>query len=365
MPISKVLSGFLPPLVLLKIFISGAMLNGRKMTSPVRSKITIEHLPSNPHSLVHISPERWPNFALKTIKGAGAYICGEETALLASIEGQRPEVRTRPPFPTVECLFRRPTIVNNVETFSNLHAILTLGGKGYAKIGTPLSTGPKLVSLDSHFAKPGIYEVAMGTPLKDVIEMAGGSVGIAGAFNKNVQYWLILGTVLGFLGTVLVSIPFIRSFLLPLLLIVPLILGTLAAVGIMIMFGIELNSNAAGALAIASGVGIDSEVYLLYRVREEYLKCGNFREALVQGFVKIRRALMVSNGALILGCWSLALIPLYSGYVGFGMGLVLLLCFVFSGVLSPIMWAWLGEKIVVGSVDPESGNGGALARPSH
>jgi len=114
------------------------------------------------------------DFALKTIKGAGAYICGEETALLASIEGQRPEVRTRPPFPTVEGLFRRPTIVNNVETFSNIHAILTLGGKGYARIGTPQSTGPKLVSLDSHFAKPGIYEVAMGTPLKDVIEMAGG-----------------------------------------------------------------------------------------------------------------------------------------------------------------------------------------------
>ncbi len=114
------------------------------------------------------------NFALKTIKGAGAYICGEETALLASIEGQRPEVRTRPPFPTIEGLFRRPTIVNNVETFSNVHAILTLGGKGYAKIGTPQSAGPKLVSLDSHFVKPGIYEVAMGTPLKDVIALAGG-----------------------------------------------------------------------------------------------------------------------------------------------------------------------------------------------
>ncbi len=114
------------------------------------------------------------NFALKTIKGAGAYICGEETALLSSIEGQRPEVRTRPPFPTVEGLFRRPTIVNNVETFSNLHAILTLGGKGYASIGTPQSTGPKLISLDSHFVKPGIYEVAMGTPLLDVINLAGG-----------------------------------------------------------------------------------------------------------------------------------------------------------------------------------------------
>lgn len=114
------------------------------------------------------------NFMLKSIKGAGAYICGEETALLASLEGQRPEVRTRPPFPTIEGLFRKPTIVNNVETFSNIHAILTLGGKAYAQIGTPQSTGPKLISLDSHFVKPGIYEVAMGTPLQEVIDLAGG-----------------------------------------------------------------------------------------------------------------------------------------------------------------------------------------------
>ena len=114
------------------------------------------------------------NFMLKSIKGAGAYICGEETALLASLEGQRPEVRTRPPFPTIEGLFRKPTIVNNVETFSNIHAVLTLGGKAYAQIGTPQSTGPKLLSLDSHFAKPGIYEVAMGTPLQTVIDLAGG-----------------------------------------------------------------------------------------------------------------------------------------------------------------------------------------------
>lgn len=114
------------------------------------------------------------NFTLKTIKGAGAYICGEETALLASIEGQRPEVRTRPPFPTVEGLFRKPTIVNNVETFANIHAILTLGGQEYAKIGTAQSTGPKLLSLDSHFVRPGIYEVAMGTPLRAVFDLAGG-----------------------------------------------------------------------------------------------------------------------------------------------------------------------------------------------
>jgi len=114
------------------------------------------------------------NFSLKTIKGAGAYICGEETALLASIEGQRPEVRVRPPFPTVEGLYRKPTILNNVETFANLHAILTMGGKGYAAVGTAKSTGPKLLSLDSHFHKPGIYEVAMGTPLIEVVALAGG-----------------------------------------------------------------------------------------------------------------------------------------------------------------------------------------------
>lgn len=114
------------------------------------------------------------NYALKTIKGAGAYICGEETALLASIEGQRPEVRVRPPFPTIEGLFRRPTIVNNVETFANLRSILTMGGKAYAAIGTQQSTGPKLLSLDSHFVNPGIYEVAMGTPLRTVIDLAGG-----------------------------------------------------------------------------------------------------------------------------------------------------------------------------------------------
>ncbi len=115
------------------------------------------------------------SFDLKTIKGAGAYICGEETALLASIEGQRPEVRVRPPFPTVEGLFRKPTILNNVETFANIRPILTLGGEAFAKIGTKKSSGPKLVSLDSHFTRPGIYEVAMGTPLSTITDdLAGG-----------------------------------------------------------------------------------------------------------------------------------------------------------------------------------------------
>lgn len=115
------------------------------------------------------------DFNFKVIKAQGAYICGEETALLSSIEGQRPEVRVRPPYPTQKGLFNKPTVVNNVETLANLPFIMKNGGKAYAAIGTEKSTGTKLISLDSHFNKPGIYEVDMGTPLADVIHnLAGG-----------------------------------------------------------------------------------------------------------------------------------------------------------------------------------------------
>ena len=181
------------------------------------------------------------------------------------------------------------------------------------------------------------------------VGVAGGSVGIAQAFNDNIGYWLLVGALLGFLGTAILAIPFIGSISLSLILTVPLIMGTIISVAFMFLLGIEINSNAIAALAIASGVGIDSEVYLLFRVREEYAKVGNFREALIQGYVKIRRALLVSNGALILGCWALIPVPLYIGYVGFGMGLVLFWCFLMSAVLSPILWAWFGEQVVTGS----------------
>ncbi len=114
------------------------------------------------------------NFQFKIIRGAGAYICGEETALLRSIEGQRPMVSVRPPFPTVKGLFGKPTILNNVETFAAIHWILENGSKAFAAIGNGRSTGSKLLSLDSSFNKPGILEVAMGEPLTNVIKRAGG-----------------------------------------------------------------------------------------------------------------------------------------------------------------------------------------------
>lgn len=114
------------------------------------------------------------SFDFKVIKAQGAYICGEETALLSSIEGQRPEVRVRPPYPTQKGLFNKPTVVNNVETLANLPFIMQHGGKAYAGIGTAKSTGTKLISLDGHFKTPGIYEADMGTPLRVVVDQLGG-----------------------------------------------------------------------------------------------------------------------------------------------------------------------------------------------
>lgn len=114
------------------------------------------------------------DYNFKIIKAQGAYICGEETALINSIEGQRPEVRTRPPYPTQQGLFNKPTIVNNVETLAAVHWILDNGGEAYKNIGTAKSSGTKLICLDSLFNKPGIYEVEMGTSLSTVVNDLGG-----------------------------------------------------------------------------------------------------------------------------------------------------------------------------------------------
>jgi NADH:ubiquinone oxidoreductase subunit F (NADH-binding) len=114
------------------------------------------------------------NFKFYVVEGAGAYICGEETSLLNSIEGLRPEVRTRPPFPAQYGLFGKPTVLSNVETFANIRYILRESGAVYSALGTERSAGTKLVSLDGAFLKPGVYEVRMGTPLRVVLNDMGG-----------------------------------------------------------------------------------------------------------------------------------------------------------------------------------------------
>jgi NADH-quinone oxidoreductase subunit F len=117
---------------------------------------------------------RGVRFDIELRKGAGAYICGEETALFNSIEGFRGEPRNKPPFPVDEGLFNRPTVVNNVETLINVLDIVLEGGPAYAAIGTPQSTGTRLFCLSGRVARPGLYEAPMGIRLRELIELAGG-----------------------------------------------------------------------------------------------------------------------------------------------------------------------------------------------
>jgi len=108
--------------------------------------------------------------------GAGAYICGEETALLNSLEGRRGEPRIKPPFPAVEGLYAKPTIVNNVETLSNLPWIVLNGGVEYARIGPETSAGTRLFSLSGHIERPGNYEIVMGMSWRELIYDIGGGI---------------------------------------------------------------------------------------------------------------------------------------------------------------------------------------------
>jgi bidirectional [NiFe] hydrogenase diaphorase subunit len=117
--------------------------------------------------------------------GAGAYVCGEETALLASIQGQRGTPRTRPPYPAQSGLWGAPTLINNVETFAAVPAILREGGDWYAAMGTEGSKGTKVFALSGAVRHTGLVEVPMGTPLRTVVELMGG--GVPGGAVKAVQ----------------------------------------------------------------------------------------------------------------------------------------------------------------------------------
>ena len=141
-------------------------------------------------------------FDIELRRGAGAYICGEETALLNSIEGYRGEPRNKPPFPTQVGLFGQPTAINNVETLVNVLPILIEGGKTYASVGTERSTGPKLFCLSGHVRRPGVYEVPFGTTLRQLIEKAGGIGG-----NGNLQAILLGGAAGAFITPDQIDVP--------------------------------------------------------------------------------------------------------------------------------------------------------------
>jgi NADH-quinone oxidoreductase subunit F len=125
------------------------------------------------------------NMPLVLHRGAGAYICGEETGLLDSLEGKRGNPRLKPPFPAIEGLYAGPTLINNVETLATVPHIIRMGGAEYAKIGTESSSGTKLVSISGDVKRPGNYEIELGIPSREIV------YGLAGGppSGKDVKFW--------------------------------------------------------------------------------------------------------------------------------------------------------------------------------
>jgi NADH-quinone oxidoreductase subunit F len=135
------------------------------------------------------------SFDVEIRRGAGAYICGEETAIFESIEGKRGEPRNKPPFPVEVGLFGKPTVVNNVETLVNVLDVVLGSGPAFAEVGTEGSTGTKLLCVSGHVARPGTYEVGFGSTLREVLDGAGGVPG-----GRQLQAVLMGGAAGGFLG---------------------------------------------------------------------------------------------------------------------------------------------------------------------
>ncbi|MCZ7588800.1 MAG: SLBB domain-containing protein [Gaiella sp.] len=135
------------------------------------------------------------SFDVEIRRGAGAYICGEETAIFESIEGRRGEPRNKPPFPVEVGLFGKPTVVNNVETLVNVLGVVLGSGPSFAEVGTEGSTGTKLLCLSGHVARPGTYEIAFGVTLRQVLDLAGGVPG-----GRPLRAVLMGGAAGGFLG---------------------------------------------------------------------------------------------------------------------------------------------------------------------
>ena len=190
------------------------------------------------------------------------------------------------------------------------------------------------------------------------LELAAGNVGIADAFNRSIKKWMVLATLFSALGSFIAAALMLRSVIAPLLLMFPLAIGILIWMFLIHLIGIEFNSNVTAALAIASGVGIDAEVYLLYRFREEFSKDGNFKRALFDAFTLVREPLIFSFTALFTGCLAVSIVPLYVGYVGFSMALILLTTFLFSFFAAPVVWSMLRPGFLTRGLDLEDRGGG-------
>jgi NADH-quinone oxidoreductase subunit F len=144
------------------------------------------------------------SLSLVVHRGAGAYICGEETGLLDSLEGKRGNPRLKPPFPANQGLYQGPTLINNVETLATVPAIVRMGGAQYAKLGVETSTGTKLVSVSGHVQRPGNYEIELGVPSREIIYgLAGGP-----AQGRAVKCWFPGGSSAPLLGAEDLDVPY-------------------------------------------------------------------------------------------------------------------------------------------------------------
>ncbi|MCA9677775.1 MAG: SLBB domain-containing protein, partial [Myxococcales bacterium] len=141
-------------------------------------------------------------FDVEIRRGAGAYICGEETSLFNSLEGFRGEPRSKPPYPVAVGLFGKPTVVNNVETLANVPVLLTAGGAAFAAQGSGTSTGPKLYCVSGHVARPGLYEAPFGVTVRDLLALAGGT-----SRGRPVRAVLLGGAAGSFVGADALDVP--------------------------------------------------------------------------------------------------------------------------------------------------------------
>ncbi len=171
-----------PEYLLEGILISAFILNASKVFIYIRGEYResiafFQNSIDNNNEIIEYLKKYIKNFKLIIVKGGGAYICGDETSLINSIEGERPASRLKPPYPVENGLFGKPTIVNNVETIANIPLIIEIGAEKYREYGVDGSRGTKLISLSGRINKPGVYEIEPGKiTIREIIDELGGGI---------------------------------------------------------------------------------------------------------------------------------------------------------------------------------------------
>ncbi len=216
-------------------------------------------------------------------------------------------------------------------------------------------TSPKTVAKLIERARTYLASNWDSAMLKVDMRLPAGNVGIADAFNRSIKKWMVLATLFSALASFAAVTMMLRSMTGAALLMFPLAAGVLVWMFLIYLIGIEFNSNVTAALAIASGVGIDAEVYLLYRFREEFPKDRDFHRALFDAFTLVREPLIFSFTALFAGCLAVSIVPLYVGYVGFSMALILLATFLLSFFVAPVVWSLMRPRFLTRGLEEDSG----------